>query len=180
MFFVCSDILAIVRFATLLAAGLLWSVGIAGGVDREALASADQVAPEGRTLRLRSLGDRTPRPAEKELAVALTISGTYRTVGSFSFSLGVEGRWSTLTGASKRLLALLGGLDDPDLQKRANRSARRVASQFVAATIFPLLAAGLLWSVGIAGGVDREALASADQVAPEGRTLRLRSLGDRG
>ena len=45
---------------------------------------------------------------------------------------------------------------------------------------YPLLAAGLLASVGIAGRVDREALASADQVAPEVRTLRLRSLGDRG
>ena len=153
---------------------------MAGGVDREAMASADQVAPEGRTLRLRSLGDRTSRPAERKLAVALAISGTYRTVGSFSFSLAAEGSWSTLTSASKRLLGEPGGLDDPDMQKRANRPARRAATRFVAATIFPLLAAGLLVSVGMAGGVDREAMASADQVAPEGRTLRLRSLGDRG
>jgi hypothetical protein len=34
---------------------------------------------------------------------------------------------------------------------------RRAATGFVAATVFPLLAAGLLWSVGMAGGVDREA-----------------------
>jgi hypothetical protein len=143
------------------------------------MASADQVAPEGRTLRLRSLGDWTSRPAERKLTVALAIMGTYRTVSSFSFSLVVEGRGPSLTGNLKRLPGKLGGLDDPNMQKRASQSARRAATSFVAALIFPLLAAGLLVSVGIAGGEDREAMASADQVAPEGRTLRLRSLGDR-
>jgi hypothetical protein len=48
-----------------------------------------------------------------------------------------------------------------------------------AAMIYPLLAAGLGLSVGCSGGVDRMAVADADQVAPEGCTLRLRSLGDR-
>ena len=43
--------------------------------------------------------------------------------------------------------------------------------------IYPLLAAGLGLSVGCSGGVDRMAVADADQVAPEGCTLRLRSLG---
>jgi hypothetical protein len=46
-------------------------------------------------------------------------------------------------------------------------------------SIYPFLAAGLGLSVGWSGGVDRMAVADADQVAPEGCTLRLRSLGDR-
>jgi hypothetical protein len=89
----------------LLAAGLGLSVGCSGGVDRMAVADADQVAPEGCTLRLRSLGDRTSPPADWKLTVALTFTGSHRTVGSFSLSVGAEGRWHFLTGGRKRLPA---------------------------------------------------------------------------
>ena len=44
--------------------------------------------------------------------------------------------------------------------------------------IYPLLAAGLVFSVGYAGSVDRLAEAIADQVAAAGRVMRLRSPGD--
>jgi hypothetical protein len=54
------------------------------------------------------------------------------------------------------------------MQKRASSSAQPVANRVFAALIHPLLAAGLLMSVGLAGGVDRGADASADQVAPAG------------
>jgi hypothetical protein len=89
----------------LLAAGLGLSVGWSGGVDRMAVADADQVAPEGCTLRLRSLGDRTSPPADWKLTVTLTSTGSYRTVSSFSLSVGAEGRWQFLTGGRKRLPA---------------------------------------------------------------------------
>ena len=65
------------------------------------------------------------------------------------------------------------------MQKRANPLARRAARFAGAVLIFPLLAAGLTLSVGYAGGVDRGAEASADQVAPAGCLQRLRSPGDR-
>ena len=47
------------RWSTLLGAGLDLSVGCSGGEVRVAVATSDQVAPEGCTMRLRSLGDRT-------------------------------------------------------------------------------------------------------------------------
>jgi hypothetical protein len=65
------------------------------------------------------------------------------------------------------------------MQKRASSLACSTAAIGFAAMIYPLLAAGLGLSVGCSGGVDRMAVADADQVAPEGCTLRLRSLGDR-
>jgi hypothetical protein len=81
------------------------SVGGAGGEDGGAVASADQVAPGGCTVRLRSPGDQTSRPAEFELTGALSVKGTYRTVRSFSFSAGVEVRGYQLTRRPKRLVA---------------------------------------------------------------------------
>jgi hypothetical protein len=88
----------------LLAAGLWVSVGCAGGVDRGAYASADQVAPAGCYERLRTPGDRTSRPAEVDITGTLTITGSYRTVGNFSLAVGVKGRWRLLTVDPKRIL----------------------------------------------------------------------------
>jgi hypothetical protein len=65
------------------------------------------------------------------------------------------------------------------MQKRANSLALWVGAVAVSILIYPLLAAGLPWSVGRAGGVDRTATRCADQVAPVGRGERLRSPGDR-
>jgi hypothetical protein len=61
------------------------------------------------------------------------------------------------------------------MQKRANSLARDAATSLLAVLILPILAAGLLVGVGSAGGEDRGAVASADQVAPGGCTVRLRS-----
>jgi hypothetical protein len=145
-----------------------------------AVATSDQVAPEGCTLRLRSLGDRTSPSAGWKLTVALTITGTYRTVGSFSFSAGVEGRGQLLTGTAKKVgEPRRSTSDDQDMQKRANRSALATAAICFAALVHSLLGAGLDLSVGCSGGEVRVAVATSDQVAPEGCTLRLRSLGDR-
>jgi hypothetical protein len=64
-------------------------------------------------------------------------------------------------------------------KKRANRSALATAAICFAALVHSLLGAGLDLSVGCSGGEVRVAVATSDQVAPEGCTLRLRSLGDR-
>ena len=69
--------------------------------------------------------------------------------------------------------------DDQDMQKRANFWARATAAACFAAMVHSLLGAGLDLSVGCSGGEVRVAVATSDQVAPEGRTLRRRSLGDR-
>src|SRR3569832_1887199 len=89
--------LSVVLIFPLLTAGLLASVGLAGGEDRGAVAHSGQVAPEGCTSRLRSPGDEISRPAEVILTVALSISGSHWTVKSFSFSAGVEGSWPVWT-----------------------------------------------------------------------------------
>jgi hypothetical protein len=145
-----------------------------------AVATSDQVAPEECTLHPRSLGDRTSLSARWKLTVTLTIAGTYRTVGNFSFSARVEGRDKLLTCAAKKV----GGLrrsasDDHDMQKRANRPALTTAAACFAALVHLLLGAGLNLSVGVAGGEVRVAVATSDQVAPEECTLHPRSLGDR-
>jgi hypothetical protein len=69
--------------------------------------------------------------------------------------------------------------DDPRSQKRAKLPARRSGGFSVSGLILPLLAVGLVLSVGYAGSGDRRADASAEQVAPAGCLERLRSPGDR-
>lgn len=64
-------------------------------------------------------------------------------------------------------------------KKRASRSALATAAVCFAALVHSLLGAGLDLSVGCSGGEVRVAVATSDQVAPEGCTQRLRSLGDR-
>jgi hypothetical protein len=93
----------VVLIFPLLAAGLALSAGCAGGVDRGADASADQVAPAGCHERLRSPGDRPSRPAEVHVTGTLFITGSYRTVDNISLSVGAEGRWRLLTADLKRI-----------------------------------------------------------------------------
>jgi hypothetical protein len=69
--------------------------------------------------------------------------------------------------------------DDPRSQKRAKLPARRSGGFSVSGLILPLLAVGLVLSLGHAGSGDRRADASAEQVAPAGCLERLRSPGDR-
>ena len=64
-------------------------------------------------------------------------------------------------------------------KKGAKRLAPATPAICSAAMIHSLLGAGLDLSVGCSGGEVRVAVATSDQVAPEGCTLRLRSLGDR-
>ena len=64
-------------------------------------------------------------------------------------------------------------------KKGAKRLAPATAAICSPAMIHSLLGAGLDLSVGCYGGEVRVAVATSDQVAPEGCTLRLRSLGDR-
>src|SRR5260221_6214931 len=77
----------IVLISPLLAAGLALSVGCAGGVDRGADASADQVAPAGCYERLRTPGDRPSHPSEVEVTRTLALTGTYQTVDNYYRSL---------------------------------------------------------------------------------------------
>ncbi len=94
---------AAVLIFPLLAAGLYVSVGCAGGVDRGAYASADQVAPAGCLRCLRSPGDQPSRPAEWYVTGTLAIQGSYWTVDNISISVGAEGRWLLLTTNLKRI-----------------------------------------------------------------------------